>query len=148
MKLLVASLLALAACATESAPTPTTTSDGNEGVTLTTATPDRLTGSYVDASGLALTFDTARSGDTLYFDLSTKSGHQLIHAETTDTSYVFSYLDKRLTLEVDKTWVAEVQAGGDDSDAMKDTSQMHWTGDMAVLDEMVSMPEVRALPWL
>ena len=31
---------------------------------------------------------------------------------------------------------------------MKDTSAMHWTGDMAVLDEMIQMPEVRALPFL
>ena len=111
---LIASLLTLAACAaTESAPTPTTT-DGNEGVTVQIARPDRITGTYTDATGMALTFDTARSGDTFYLDLSTASGHQLIHAETTDTSYIFSYLDKRLTLEVDKSWVAQVQAEGDD----------------------------------
>ncbi|MEO8843617.1 MAG: hypothetical protein ABI591_16535 [Kofleriaceae bacterium] len=146
--LLLASLFFAACGTTEPAPTPPLSSDGNEGVTLTTATPDRLTGTYVDATGLSLTFDTARSGDTFFLDLSTSAGHQLIHAETTPTSYVFTYLDQRLTLEIDKTWVAQVQAEGDDGPAAKDTSAMHWTGDMAVLDEMVSMPEVRALPWL
>lgn len=148
--LVLVSAFAFAACAAtdDSKAPPAPSSDGNEGVTLKVATPDRLTGTYVDATGLSLEFDTARTGDNFYLHLATTSGHELIHAETTETSYVFRYLDRRLTLEVDKAWVAQVQAEGDDGPAMQDQSAMHWTGDMAVLDEMVAMPEVRALPWL
>ena len=119
-----------------------------DGVTLRVATPERLTGSYVDASGLGLTFDTARSDDTLYIHLATKSGHVLVHAETTASSYVFHYLDNKLTLEVNKAWIAQVQAEGADGPAAQDESQMHWTGDMAVLDEMINLPEAKNLPFL
>ncbi len=148
--LALASMLAIAACQTTGADPSTSgpTSDGNEGVTMRIATPDRLAGSYVNAAGLGITFDTARSGTDLYLDLKTSTGHELIHAETTPTTYVFRYLDGRLTLTVDKSWVARVQAEGDDGPAMQDTSAMHWTGDMAVLDEMIAMPEVRDLPYL
>lgn len=146
--LALASTLVFAACdATTPAPEPASSSDGNEGVTLRIAQPDHLAGSYVDATGMALEFDTARSGETFYLHVATK-GHVLIHAETTPTSYVFQYMDKRLSLEVDKSWVAAVQAEGDDGPAAKDTSAMHWKGDMTVLDEMLTVPEVKALPWL
>jgi hypothetical protein len=149
--LALASTLVFAACDATTTPTPEQTapptSDGNEGVTLRIAKPDRLAGRYIDAAGTTLEFETARSGETFFLDLRSK-GRELIHAETTATSYVFRYLDKRLTLEVSKAWVAEVQAEGDDGPAAQDTSAMHWTGDMAVLDEMVGMPEMRALPWM
>jgi hypothetical protein len=148
--LALASMLAFAACSTSNDPQASQgpSSDGNEGVTMRIATPDRLAGNYVDARGLGIDFDTARSGTDLFMEIKTASGHELIHAVTTDTSYIFHYLDDRLTLQVDKAWVAKVQAEGDDGPAMKDTSAMHWTGDMAVLDEMVAMPEVRSLPFL
>ncbi len=148
--ILAVGVVLFAACqtATDAGPTSGPTSDGNEGVTMRIATPDHLAGTYVDASGLGIKFDTARTGDGLYLDISTMSGHELIHAETTATTYVFRYLDSRLTLAVDKTWVARVQAEGDDGPAAKEADAMHWTGDMAVLDEMIQLPEVRELPWL
>src|SRR3954468_24176699 len=147
--LVLVSTFAFAACATNDSKTPPApSSDGNEGVTMKVATPERLTGTYVDATGLSLEFDTARAGDDFYLHLATSWGHELIHAETTAPSYVFRYLDRRLTLEVDKAWVAQVQAEGDDGPAMKDERAMHWTGDMTVLDEMIAMPEIRALPWM
>lgn len=148
MKLIIAAL-ALAACqsATEIAPAPAPTPTTTDGVTLRVKTPERIAGSYVDANG-GIEFDTARAGDDLFMHVATKSGHILIDARTTPTSYVFEYLDHRLTLEVDKAWIAKVRAEGDGGPAAQDESQMHWTGDMAVLDEMLSVPEVASLPTL
>lgn len=148
MKLIIAAL-ALAACqsATEIAPAPAPTPTTTDGVTLRVKTPERIAGSYVDANG-GIEFDTARAGDDLFMHVATKSGHILIDAKTTPTSYVFEYLDHRLTLEVDKAWIAKVRAEGDGGPAAQDESQMHWTGDMAVLDEMLSVPEVASLPTL
>jgi hypothetical protein len=148
----VKTLLALASvlafgCQTSETPTAPTT-DSSDGIALRISTPDRLAGSYVDASGIGIEFDTARSGDNLFMHIATKTGHVLIHAETTADQYVFSYVDNKLTLRVDKTWVDQVRNEGEDGPAAADTSQMHWTGDMNVLDEMVNMPEIRALPYL
>lgn len=152
MKLLaLASTLALAACqASDVTPTPTSqpSNDNADGVSLRVSTPDRIAGSYVDATGMGIEFDTARSGDNLYMHVATKSGRVLIHAETTANDYVFKYLDNRLTLRVAKSWVAEVRAQGDNSAAAADDSHMRWEGDMAVLDEMLAVPEVKSLPHL
>lgn len=151
MKLLAfVSVLALAACQTsDTAPAPTAEpAPTGDGVTLRVATPDRIAGSYTDAVGGGIDFETARAGDNLYMHIATRSGHELIHAETTADSYVFRYLDGRLTLEVSKAWVEQVRAEGDGGEAKYDESQMKWTGDMAVLDEMIAMPEVRGLPHL
>jgi hypothetical protein len=117
-------------------------------VTLRVSTPERIAGSYTDAAGGGLEFETARAGDNLYMHIATKAGKELIHAETTADSYVFRYMDKRLTLEVSKAWVEQVRLEGPDGPAQADTSQMKWTGDMAVLDEMIAMAEVRSLPHL
>jgi len=147
--LVLASSLAFAACSTNETTTPNgPTSDGNEGVTLKIATPDRIAGSYVDARGVGITFEAASTNGDLYLDITSATGHEIMHAETTQTQYLFRYLDSRLTLAIDKAWVAQVKAEGDDGPAMKDTTAMHWNGDMAVLDEMIQMPEVRSLPFL
>jgi hypothetical protein len=142
--------LAFAACQTAetTAPTPQDPVATADGVTLRVATPDRLAGTYVDATGLGINFDTARAGDNLYMHITTTTGHELIHAETTADSYLFSYMDKRLTLEVSKAWVEQVRNEGEGGTAAQDESQMHWTGDMTVLDEMIALPEVRGLPAL
>ncbi len=148
----LASVLALAACQdaveTTAPTTAPTTGESGDGVTLRIATPDRIAGSYVDATGVGIEFDTARSGEDLFMNIATTSGHVLIHAETTPSTYVFEYLDKRLRLEIEKSWVAQVRAEGEDGPAAADESQMHWTGDMTVLDEMIGLPEVRGLPYL
>ncbi len=149
MKLLaLASTIALAAaCQTsDQAPTPPQTSDGTEGVSLRVATPERLAGSYVDVKGQGIEFDTARSGDNLFLRVATKSGKVLIQAETTADSYVFHYMDNRATLKVSKAWVTAVRLEGDGGPAAQDESQMQWTGDKSVLDEMLTVPEVKSLP--
>jgi hypothetical protein len=144
----------LAAACTESGPEPTTTppaptsSDGADGVTLRVATPERLVGSYLDASGLALRFEAARDGDALYLHLETGDGRELVHAETLDDVYRFRYLGGRLTLTVERAWVAEVRAEGQDGPAAARDDAFVWEGDMAVLDEMLAIPEVAALPWM
>lgn len=144
----LAAVLAFAGCQTSVAPPQPTPSDGAEGVTLRVATPERLTGTYVDATtGATIDFDTARAGDNLYMNVATR-GHVLVHAETTGSEYVFTYMDNRLTLRVDKSWVAQVQAEGDDGPAAADATQMHWSGDMNVLDEMLAVPEVKSFPMM
>jgi hypothetical protein len=138
----------LFACSAEIGPPPEpSTSDGAEGLTLTTAQPDRMTGTYLDTSGQLISFDVARTDDALYMEVRT-SAHELIHAETVGDSYVFQYYDRQLKLTVDKAWVAEVQAAGDDSAVMEDPTAMHWDGDRNVLDEMLQLPEVKSLPWM
>src|SRR3569832_2418730 len=146
--LVLASSLVFAACSTN-APAPTgPTTVGYEGVTLRIATPDRIAGSYGDARGVGSTFDAASTGEDLFLDVRSATGHEIMLAETTQTQYLFRYLDSRLTLAIDKAGGVQVKSEGDDGPAMKDTSAMHWTGDMAVLDEMIQMPEVRSLPFL
>ena len=144
---LIAVALVLAACQTASEPPPAAAPPApHDGVTLRVATPERIAGSYVIANGGGIEFDSARAGDSLSLHVATTSGHVLIDAKTTPTSYVFSYMDDRLTLEVDKAWVAQVQAEGDGGPAAQDDSQMHWTGDKNVLDEMLAIPEVASIP--
>jgi hypothetical protein len=144
--LALATVLAFAGCQS-SDPSVPPAPPSTDGVTVRVGTPERITGSYVTPSGTNIEFDTARSGDTLFLHVATTS-HVLIHAETTATAYVFHYLDDRLTLSVDKAWIAQVQTEGADGAAAQDESQMHWSGDMAVLDEMLALPEVKDLPGL
>ncbi len=145
--IVLASALALAACqSAEPTTSEPTAPPSTDGVTLEVSTPERITGSYIDESGLGVDFDTARTGDTLYIHLATKSGRVLLHAETTATSYVFSDLDGKARLEVSKAWVDQVRAEGEDGVAAQDESQMHWTGDTSALDEMLQVPEVKLLP--
>ena len=146
--LALVSTLAFAACQSADTTTqpPSAPADG-EGVTMRIAQPDRLAGSYLDPSGVRIDFETARSGDNLFMDIRSK-GHEITHAETTVDQYVFRYLDGRLTLKVDKEWVQRVRDEGEGGPAAQDTSEMHWTGDMNVLDEMINMPEAKAIPWM
>jgi hypothetical protein len=141
----------LSAACTESDPLPAPTppsSDGADGVELAVATPERLTGSYVDPSGLSLRFDVARAGDVLYMHLETGDGRELVHAETVGEFYEFRYLGGRLTLSVERAWVEAVRAEGEDGPAAERDDAFVWNGDMAVLDEMLTIPEIATLPWM
>jgi hypothetical protein len=126
---------------------PPQTSTGTEGLTLRIASPERLAGSYLDGLGHEIDFDTARTPDALFMDVRTPS-HELIHAETVGDHYVFQYMDRRLSLTVDKAWIAQVQAEGPDGAAAQSEDGMHWDGDRTVLDEMLTVPDVAALPFL
>jgi hypothetical protein len=147
--LLVTSVVFAFGCQT-AVPPPTGGADGTtgpDGIALSLSTPERLTGTYVDPTGIGINFDSARVGDTLYLDLTTRAGVKLVHAETVGETYVFSYMG-RLTLTIDKSWVAAVQAEEPDGPAAQDTTAMHWAGDMTVLDEMLAIPEVKLMPWM
>ncbi len=146
IQLLVASIVFGFGCQT--AVPPAGGADGGDGIALTAATPERVTGSYIDPTGIGVNFDSARVGDTLFFDLTTRTGAKLVHAETVGDTYVFSYMGGRLTLTIDKSWVAAVQAEPDGGPASQDETAMHWVGDMTVLDEMLSVPEVKLFPWM
>jgi hypothetical protein len=151
MKFPVIALLFVVGCdASTPEPTPAPpTSTESDGLTLRVSTPDRIAGTFVDPStGVGLTFDSARAGDTLYLHIAGTDGKVLVHAETTADDYVFSYMGGKATLTVAKAWVAQVKAEGDDGPAAADESAARWTGDRNVLDEMLQLPEIRTLPWL
>jgi hypothetical protein len=141
---LLVSLAFAVGCQT-AAPPPT--GPEPDGIAMSVATPERLTGAYVDPTGIGINFDSARVGDTLYLDLTTRAGVKLVHAETVGETYVFSYMG-RLTLTIDKSWVAAVQAEEPEGPASQDTTAMRWAGDMTVLDEMLAIPEVKLMPWM
>lgn len=126
---------------------PTPTSTTTDGVTIRISTPEHLAGDYASASGVKLSFDSARSGDVLYLDVRDGAGHVLVHADTEAMDYVFSYLDGKATMRVAKDWVERVRAEEDGGPASQEDA-MRWTGDPSVLDEMLLYPEVAALPWL
>jgi len=124
-------------------PTTSTTS----GVTMRVSTPTRIAGDYVADNGVKLSFDSARTADTLFLDVRAADGRVLVHAETLADDYRFTYLDGRLTLDVAKAWVERVRAEEPDGPASQEDA-MRWTGDPALLDEMLALPEVAALPWM
>ena len=92
----------------------------DDGLFLTTATPDRVVGTYVDpATKLELAFDAARSGDMLALHLATKAGVSLVDIDTVGDVYRFSYLgsDKPyvgvMAQEVEAVMPGAVTRGGD-----------------------------------
>ena len=116
-----------------------------DGITLRTATPQRVTGEYSDGQGITLQFDSARVGDDLFLDLTGVNGRPIVHIETTATSYEFSYLGGQLKLHVTKEAVAQARAGSPETVS---TDSFVFEGDRAVLDQMLQLPEVAALPVL
>jgi hypothetical protein len=116
-----------------------------DGITLHMSTPQRVAGVYSDGEAITLQFDSARVGDDLYFDLKGIDGRPIVHIDTTPTSYEFSYLGGKLTLHVTKEAIAQARAGAPENVS---TDSFVFTGDRAVLDEMINLPEVRALPTL
>lgn len=150
-------VVAVAACASESSdpgaplPEPETIVDDNrdDGLTLGIAQPDRVAGVYVDpATKLGIIFDASRSGDALGLRLSTDKNVPLVDIDTIGDQYRFSYMGGRLTMTVDKSWVEAVRAEGEDGPAGQDETALHWDGDMTVLDEMLTVPEVKVLAYM
>jgi hypothetical protein len=129
-----------------SSPTPVSSQDG---LTLTTATQERVTGSYDDGKNHALLFDSARVGDDLFFDLRTGSGQQLIHIETVGDNYEFSYMGGQVKMHTNKAYIAQMKAQDTGQPTgMTSTDGFVWEGDMNALDQMLQVPDVAALPWL
>lgn len=135
----------LAACIDQDvAPPP---SDGAGTVRLTSSSPQHLAGDYVGEDGRRITFDSFRAGDVLTLDVRT-ADHVLVHVDTLDDAYRFSYMDGAAILTVEKAWVEEVQAEGPDGPSSERTDQMQWEGDPTVLDAELSLPEIADLPWM
>jgi hypothetical protein len=119
----------------------------NDGITLTNSTPERVTGVYRDANGVdTLQFDLAKVGDNIFADLTGDNGRPIVHVETTGDAYTFSYMGGGLTLQTTKTFIASAQAANNPQGVS--TSGFAFTGDMHVLDDMLRLPEVAALPTL
>jgi hypothetical protein len=64
----------------------------------------------------------------------------------TETDYVFSYMGGRAVMRADKAIIAAARTAPPES--TDELDGLVWEGDLAVLDEMLNLPEVRALPWL
>ena len=126
-------------------PTPAVAADG---ITLTTSTHERLSGSYSDAAGNLLRFETARIGDDLYFDLTGIGGRKIIHIETIGESYEFSYMDGALKMHTTKTFVAQARAQAEAQPDGVSTDGFVFEGDTHALDAMLQLPEVAQLPAL
>jgi hypothetical protein len=126
-------------------PTPQVAADG---LTLTTATKERLTGAFSDAAGNLLRFDTAKIGDDLYFDLTGIGGKQIIHIETVGESYEFSYMGGALKMHTTKAFVAQARAQAEAQPDGVSTDGFIFEGDTHALDEMLQLPEIAQLPTL
>jgi hypothetical protein len=135
--------LTLTACSND--PSASTSSDG---LTLTTATAGRLTGSFSDGKGNVLVFDTAKVNDDLFFDLRGNANRSLIHIETVGDNYEFSYMDGALKMHTTKAFVAQARAQAQAQPSSVSTDGFIFEGDTHVLDAMLQLPEVAALPQL
>src|SRR5262245_3590935 len=120
----------------------------DDGITLTRQSAERITGSFDDAKGHVVSFDSARVGDELYLDVKNQAGVSLWHIETTPKSYEFSYLGGKLTMHADRAMVAAMKAQAADSPEATSTDAFQFDGDSHALDELLNTPEAAALPWL
>src|SRR5271165_3983341 len=149
-------VLAMAACGSggpSSEPTGSTTSGPgvdtlNDGITLSTSTPQRIAGLYADAAGNTLKFDLAKVNDDVYLDLNGNAGRPILHIETNGDDYNFSYMGGGLTMHTTKQFVAQVRTETGATPTNVSTSGFAWTGDTHVLDDMLALPEVKQLPTL
>jgi hypothetical protein len=149
-------VLAMAACGSggpSSEPTGSTTSGPgvstlNDGITLSTSTPQRLAGLYEDAAGNTLKFDLAKVNDDVYLDLTGNGGRPILHIETNGDDYNFSYMSGGLTMHTTKQFVAQVQTETGPTPSNVSTSGFAWSGDTNVMDDMLALPEVKQLPTL
>jgi hypothetical protein len=117
-----------------------------DGITLTSSTPERVTGVYADGRGDVLTFDFAKVNDDLYFDLTGDGGRPIMHIETNADAYDFSYMGGRLTMHTTKEFVAAQRAQAQQTPDNVSTDGFVFTGDTHALDDMLALPEMRQLP--
>jgi hypothetical protein len=124
--------LTFAACSTQ-APETSIVSTASESLSLSAATPERLTGHY-SHDGVTLSFDSVRTTAQFIFEIKASDGRVLVHGEkVAENQFSTRVLDGRLTLVYDLA-----------SNADNVSTQ----GDPAALDEAQQLPEYAALPWL
>lgn len=146
---------ALAACASDPAPSGTESapSEGitasaapNDGITLTTSTRERLTGKYVDPThGITIAFDLAKVGDDVFASVTGNEGRPILRLETTADAYTILYTSGALKLTTTKDFIRQARQQAPDSVS---TDGFVFDGDMHVLDAMLQMPEIAKLPEL
>ena len=149
-------VLAMAGCSSagpSSEPTGSTTSGPgvnalNDGITLSTSTPQRISGVYADARGDTLKFDLAKVNDDVYMDLTGNGGRPIIKIETNGDAYDFTYMGGGLTMHTTKEFVAQVRAQTGTQPSAVSTAGFAFTGDTHVMDEMIALPEMAQLPTL
>jgi hypothetical protein len=121
---------------------------GADGVALTASSSNRLTGSYTDAAGNLLKFDSARIDDNLYFDLTGNGGRSIIHIETIGDNYEFSYMGGALKMHTTKAFVEQAKAQAQANPDGVSTDGFVFDGDTHALDAMLQLPEIAQLPAL
>lgn len=137
-------MLGCGSASTESVPAV-----ASDGITLTTSTKERISGTYADATGnLLLRFDAARAADNLYFDLTGVGGRPLVHIETVGDNYEFSYMGGALKMHTTKAFVAQARAQAEAQPDGVSTDGFIFDGDTHALDAMLQLPEVAQLPAL
>jgi hypothetical protein len=144
-----------AACGSQS-PTENVGSTGSaapasapdDGITLSTVTPARITGVYRDGAGDTLAFDLARADDVLYVDLTGNEGRPILHIQTDGDDYNFSYMGGAVTMQTTKAFIAQASAQAQTQPQGVSTAGFTWTGNMDVLGDMMKLPEVAQLPIL
>jgi hypothetical protein len=150
--------LVLVACssagpASSGEPSGTTGSDPgfqatDDGITLTSSSPERLTGVFRDKLGDTIAFDLAKVNDDLYVDVTGNAGRPILHIETSGEDYNFSYMGGGLTLHTTKTFVSQARTQAQANPSAVSTSGFAFSGDMTVLDDLQKLPEVAQLPTL
>src|SRR5262245_2568597 len=74
--------LALAACGTPAPADTVVVSSANESLTMSSATPERLTGHYT-RDGVSLSFDSVRTASIFRFEIKLADGRALVRGEKT-----------------------------------------------------------------
>lgn len=120
-----------------------------DGITLTTATKERLTGVYVNESGaVTIKFDLAKVGEDIYADVTGNGDRKIIHVETVGDDYTFSYMGGGLTLHTTKSFIAKARENAKANPDQVSTDSFAFVGDTHLLDDMLKLPEVAELPTL
>ena len=141
-------VLALALVGCDAGAPPPAVAPAASGLSLTTASKERLAGTFKDDKGNLVQFDTAKVGDDIFIDLKGNGGFPLLHVATTPDAYVFSYMGGKLKMTATKAVVAQARATAQQEPDAVSTDGFQWDGDMNALDEMMQRPEVAALPYL
>src|SRR4051794_25136921 len=125
--------VALAACGTATPADTVVVSTASESLTLSSATPERLTGHYT-RDGVSMAFDSVRTADLFRFEIKLADGRVLVHGEKmAENKFLTSVLDGRLNLFYD---LAATE------------NNVSTEGDQTALDEAHALPAYAALPWL
>jgi hypothetical protein len=120
----------------------------DDGISLSTSSPQRITGRYADLTGDTIQFDLARVDDDLYVDVTGNAGRPILHIETSGSDYNFSYMGGALTMHTTKEFVAAARTQAQTQPAAVSTAGFAFTGDLDALTEMQALPEVSQFPAL